>query len=99
LVHGKDLLIYATMRTSFMEIAIGAWQGLAYLRSNENIIHGNLTSSNTLLDAIMNDKIADFGSSRLMTTAANSNVVATRDGCLVFTAIPQRVTDFVQLQK
>jgi len=69
-----------------MEIAFGAGRGLAYLRSNENIIHGNVTSSNILLDANMNAKIADFGLSRLMTIASNSNVIATTDGCLVFTA-------------
>lgn len=52
-------------------------RGLLYLHSHENIIHGNLTSSNVLLDENTNAKIADFGLSRLMTTAANSNVIAT----------------------
>jgi len=60
-----------------MKIAQGMARGLLYLHSNENIIHGNLTSSNVLLDEITNAKIADFGLSRLMTTAANSNVIAT----------------------
>ncbi|CAJ1971063.1 unnamed protein product [Sphenostylis stenocarpa] len=60
-----------------MRIAQGMARGLLYLHSNENIIHGNLTSSNVLLDEYTNAKIADFGLSRLMTTAANSNVIAT----------------------
>ncbi|KAL9316210.1 hypothetical protein ACSQ67_017211 [Phaseolus vulgaris] len=60
-----------------MKIAQGMARGLLHLHSNENIIHGNLTSSNALLDENTNAKIADFGLSRLMTTAANSNVIAT----------------------
>ncbi|XP_047151479.1 probably inactive leucine-rich repeat receptor-like protein kinase IMK2 [Vigna umbellata] len=60
-----------------MKIAQDMARGLLYLHSQENIIHGNLTSSNVLLDENTNAKIADFGLSRLMTTAANSNVIAT----------------------
>ncbi|XP_027368523.1 probable leucine-rich repeat receptor-like protein kinase IMK3 [Abrus precatorius] len=60
-----------------MKIAQGMARGLFDLHSHENIIHGNLTSSNVLLDENTNAKIADFGLSRLMTTAANSNVIAT----------------------
>ncbi|TKY47592.1 inactive leucine-rich repeat receptor protein kinase IMK2 [Spatholobus suberectus] len=60
-----------------MKIAQDMARGLFYLHSQENIIHGNLTSSNVLLDENTNAKIADFGLSRLMTTAANSNVIAT----------------------
>ncbi|XP_062092388.1 probably inactive leucine-rich repeat receptor-like protein kinase IMK2 [Humulus lupulus] len=60
-----------------MKIAQGMTRGLFYLHSNENIIHGNLTSSNILLDEQTNAKVADFGLSRLMTTAAASNVIAT----------------------
>jgi len=60
-----------------MKIAQDMARGLLYLHSQENIIHGNLTSSNVLLDENTNAKIADFGLSRLMTTAANTNVMAT----------------------
>ena len=60
-----------------MRIAQGTTRGLFHLHNNENIIHGNLTSSNLLLDENITAKIADFGLSRLMTTAANSNVIAT----------------------
>lgn len=60
-----------------MKIAKGMTRGLLYLHNNVNIIHGNLTSSNVLLDEHTNAKIADYGLSRLMTSAANANVVAT----------------------
>ncbi|XP_010257016.1 PREDICTED: probably inactive leucine-rich repeat receptor-like protein kinase IMK2 [Nelumbo nucifera] len=60
-----------------MKIAMGTTRGLCYLHTHENIIHGNLTSGNILLDEQTNAKIADFGLSRLMTAAANSNVIAT----------------------
>ncbi|KAI3961872.1 hypothetical protein MKW98_022077 [Papaver atlanticum] len=60
-----------------MNIAIGAARGLCYLHNNESMVHGNLTSSNILLDEQTNSKIADYGLSRLMTTAVNSNVIAT----------------------
>ena len=60
-----------------MRIAQGTARGLFHLHNNENIIHGNLTSSNILLDDQTTAKIADFGLSKLMTAAANSNVIAT----------------------
>lgn len=60
-----------------MKIAQGMTRGLCHLHTHENSIHGNLTSSNILLDEYINAKIADFGLSRLMTAAASSNVIAT----------------------
>ncbi|KAK4489311.1 hypothetical protein RD792_005115 [Penstemon davidsonii] len=60
-----------------MKIAKGMTRGLLYLHNNVNIIHGNLTSSNVLLDEHINAKIADYGLSRLMTAAANANVITT----------------------
>ncbi|GJZ67637.1 probable leucine-rich repeat receptor-like protein kinase IMK3 [Tanacetum coccineum] len=60
-----------------MRIAKGMTRGLLNLHTHQNIIHGNLTSNNVLLDDDLNPKIADFGLSQLMTTAANSNVIAT----------------------
>ncbi|XP_009776315.1 probably inactive leucine-rich repeat receptor-like protein kinase IMK2 [Nicotiana sylvestris] len=60
-----------------MRIAIGITKGICFLHSKENIIHGNLTSSNILLDEQNNPTIADVGLSRLMTSAGNTNVIAT----------------------
>lgn len=60
-----------------MNIIIGITRGLHFLHTKENIIHGNLTSSNILLDEQYNPKIADVGLSRLMTSAGNTNVIAT----------------------
>ncbi|PSS17665.1 inactive leucine-rich repeat receptor-like protein kinase [Actinidia chinensis var. chinensis] len=68
-----------------MKIAMGVTRGLYYLHTQENIIHGNLTSSNVLLDEQSNPKISDVGLSRLMTTAANANVIAT-EGSLGYRA-------------
>lgn len=58
-----------------MNIAMGTARGLSYLHNEKNMIHGNLTSSNILLDDSTNAKISDYGLSRLMTAAANSNVI------------------------
>ncbi|MCL7044306.1 hypothetical protein MKW94_002575 [Papaver nudicaule] len=60
-----------------LSVAIGTARGLSYLHANENIIHGNLTAANILLDEQTNAKIADYGLSRLMTTNSNASVVAT----------------------
>ncbi|KAL1808115.1 hypothetical protein ACET3Z_025105 [Daucus carota] len=60
-----------------MSIAMGMTRGLCFLHSKENIIHGNLTSSNIMLDEHNNPAIADVGLSRLMTNATNLDVIAT----------------------
>ncbi|KAJ6806446.1 putative leucine-rich repeat receptor-like protein kinase IMK3 [Iris pallida] len=60
-----------------MNIAMGTARGLHYLHNDMNMIHGNLTSANVLLDDTTNARISDYGLSRLMTAAANSNVIAT----------------------
>ena len=60
-----------------MKIAIGLTHGLNFLHTQENIVHGNLTSGNILLDEQTNAHITDFGLSRLMTSSANTNIIAT----------------------
>ncbi|KAF9680070.1 hypothetical protein SADUNF_Sadunf06G0081900 [Salix dunnii] len=60
-----------------MNIAIGVARGLNHLHTQQDIIHGNLTSSNILLDEQTDAHIADFGLSRLMTTAASTDVIST----------------------
>ncbi|CAA7060434.1 unnamed protein product [Microthlaspi erraticum] len=60
-----------------MSLIKGMARGLFYLHTHANLIHGNLTSSNVLLDENINAKISDYGLSRLMTTAAGSSVIAT----------------------
>ncbi|CAH9098250.1 unnamed protein product [Cuscuta europaea] len=76
-----------------MRIAKGIARGLLYLHMNANIIHGNLTSSNILLDETITAKIADFGLSRLMNAAANANVIATA------TALGYRAPELSKLKK
>ncbi|XP_076901630.1 probably inactive leucine-rich repeat receptor-like protein kinase IMK2 [Bidens hawaiensis] len=60
-----------------LNVIVGITKGLVFLHNEENMVHGNLTSSNVLLDEQKNPAIADVGLSRLMTNAANTNVVAT----------------------
>ncbi|KAJ6699420.1 LEUCINE-RICH REPEAT RECEPTOR-LIKE PROTEIN KINASE IMK3-RELATED [Salix purpurea] len=60
-----------------MNIAIGVARGLNHLHTQQEIIHGNLTSSSILLDEQTDAHIAEFGLSRLMTTAANTDVIST----------------------
>lgn len=72
--RGPEIVIEWPTR---MKIVIGVTRGLSYLHSQENIVHGNLTSSNILLDEQTEAHITDFGLSRLMTTSANTNIIAT----------------------
>ncbi|XP_006649935.2 probably inactive leucine-rich repeat receptor-like protein kinase IMK2 [Oryza brachyantha] len=59
-----------------MNISMGVARGLHHLHAEANIVHGNLTSNNILLDEGNDAKIADCGLSRLMNATANSNVIA-----------------------
>ncbi|CAI8601127.1 unnamed protein product [Vicia faba] len=72
--RGAEIIVEWPTR---MKIAIGISNGLSCLHNQENIVHGNLTSSNILLDEQTNPHITDFGLSRLMTTSANTNIIAT----------------------
>ncbi|GKB19475.1 probably inactive leucine-rich repeat receptor-like protein kinase IMK2 [Tanacetum coccineum] len=48
-----------------MKIILGITRGLVYLHTKKHMIHGNLTSSNVLLDKNYNPFIVDTGHSRL----------------------------------
>uniref|UniRef100_M4CG94 Protein kinase domain-containing protein n=1 Tax=Brassica campestris TaxID=3711 RepID=M4CG94_BRACM len=72
--RGQDVRINWPTRMSLIK---GMACGLFYLHTHANLIHGNLTSNNVLLDDNINAKISDYGLSRLMTTAAGSSVIAT----------------------
>ncbi|CDY31996.1 BnaC06g15740D [Brassica napus] len=72
--RGQDVRINWPTRMSLIK---GMARGLFYLHTHANLIHGNLTSNNVLLDENLNAKISDYGLSRLMTTAAGSSVIAT----------------------
>ncbi|CAL9239477.1 unnamed protein product, partial [Arabidopsis halleri] len=80
--RGPDVHINWPTRMSLIK---GMARGLFYLHTHANIIHGNLTSSNVLLDENINAKISDYGLSRLMTAATGSSVIATA-GALGYTA-------------
>ncbi|MQL98617.1 hypothetical protein Taro_031335 [Colocasia esculenta] len=60
-----------------LNIAIGITRGLHHLHTYENIVHGNLNSRNVLLDNHNNAKIADYGLSKLLSTATNSKWMET----------------------
>ncbi|XP_047340626.1 probably inactive leucine-rich repeat receptor-like protein kinase IMK2 [Impatiens glandulifera] len=72
--RGPETIVTWTTR---MKIAMGITRGLCFLHKTENIVHGNLTSSNIALDEENTPKIGDVALSRLMTAAANTNVIAT----------------------
>ncbi|KAM0017867.1 putative protein kinase RLK-Pelle-LRR-III family [Helianthus debilis subsp. tardiflorus] len=59
-----------------MRIAKGVARGLHILHTHHNIIHGNLTSHNVLLDVDINPNISEIGMSRLLTADANSKMIA-----------------------
>lgn len=60
-----------------MKIAIGVTRGLNHIHSQENLVHGNLTSSDVYLDEQNNPRISDYGIHRLMTDTANTSVIGT----------------------
>ncbi|KAL6003058.1 hypothetical protein ACLOJK_023281 [Asimina triloba] len=60
-----------------MNIAIGISRGLCHLHTQQNMVHGNLTSGNILLDEHANPKITDFGLSHLVSSSGNLGGIAT----------------------
>eukprot|EP00268_Persea_americana_P016096 TRINITY_DN17632_c0_g1_i2.p1 TRINITY_DN17632_c0_g1~~TRINITY_DN17632_c0_g1_i2.p1 ORF type:complete len:923 (+),score=157.10 TRINITY_DN17632_c0_g1_i2:134-2770(+) len=72
--RGPDMAINWATR---MKITKDITRGLSFLHTNANIVHGNLTSGNVLLDEQTNAKITDFGLARLTTSSSDGDVVAT----------------------
>ncbi|KAL9242571.1 hypothetical protein vseg_016557 [Gypsophila vaccaria] len=75
-LHGRGPEITIDWPTR-MKIAIGITRGLNHLHNQENLVHGNLTSSDVYLDEKNKPKVSDYGIHRLMTDTANTNVSAT----------------------
>ncbi|CAH9089883.1 unnamed protein product [Cuscuta europaea] len=67
-----------------LSIALGSARGLAYLHdlANPPIIHGDVKSSNILLDENLTAKVADFGMSKLVSDATKGHVSTQVKGTL-----------------
>lgn len=63
-----------------VRIAIGAAKGLAYLHAQggSNFVHGNIKSSNVLLNRDREACISDFGLTQLLNGSPSSKVVGYR---------------------
>ncbi|CAO2822767.1 unnamed protein product [Amaranthus hypochondriacus] len=61
-----------------MKIALGTARGLAYLHVSNNLVHGNIKSSNILLRSNQDPAISDFGLTPLFSpnTTSNNNRIA-----------------------
>ncbi|KAL2929370.1 hypothetical protein RDABS01_034781 [Bienertia sinuspersici] len=61
-----------------MKIALGTARGLTYLHVSNNLVHGNIKSSNILLRSNQDPAVCDFGLSPLFSpnSASNNNRVA-----------------------
>ncbi|KNA14033.1 hypothetical protein SOVF_111240 [Spinacia oleracea] len=56
-----------------MKIALGTARGLAYLHVSNNLVHGNIKSSNVLLHSNHDPAVSDFGLSSIFSTNSSSN--------------------------
>ncbi|XP_076910784.1 uncharacterized protein LOC143568521 [Bidens hawaiensis] len=75
-LHDPEYKQYVDLSTR-MHIVKGVARGLHSLHTCYNIIHGNLTSNNILLDENINPKIYDFGLSQLITASTYSSTIST----------------------
>ncbi|KAJ8425714.1 hypothetical protein Cgig2_009485 [Carnegiea gigantea] len=63
-----------------MKITMGIMRGLNHLHTRENLVHGNLTSTDVYLDEQNNPKIANYGLHRLMADSAELVTTAGSSG-------------------
>ncbi|KAL9242404.1 hypothetical protein vseg_016400 [Gypsophila vaccaria] len=78
-----------------MKIAIGTARGLAYLHTSNNIVHGNIKSSNVLLRSNSEPAVSDFGLSSLFSpnSAATNRIAGYRAPEVVETRRPTYKSD------
>ncbi|KAI4313036.1 hypothetical protein MLD38_037815 [Melastoma candidum] len=69
-----------------MRIAMDVARGLSHLHTKEDMIHGDLNSTNILLDDDGTARIADYGLSRLTTAAAAATTTVATAGALGYAA-------------
>lgn len=89
LIDERHANIPLSLKQSILEdIALG----LNYLHDHNNIIHGDLTATNVLLNSALVAKIADFGNSRFLPEIYDSKKLSGKPGTALYMP-PEACTD------